>query len=186
MSGRHARPSPGRGVWSAIGTGVGGALLVVLLALAFAAVLLPRLTGSVPLTVLTSSMEPTYPPGTLLVVRPVETDSIRIGDVITYQPVSDQPEVITHRVVGITQSTSGDTTFRTQGDNNPAPDPAPVTAPQVQGTVWYAIPFIGYAATALGAGAKSVIVIVLAVGLFGYATFMIVSWGRERRRRRLP
>lgn len=185
MSGRHVARQRTGGVWSAVGTGVGSALLVALLALACAAVLLPRLAGAVPLTVLTSSMEPTYPPGTLLVVRAVDQQSIRIGDVITYQPVSDQPEVITHRVVGITQSTSGDTSFRTQGDNNPAPDPAPVTAPQVQGTVWYAIPFIGYAATALNAGAKSVIVVVLAVGLFGYATFMIVSWARERRRRRL-
>lgn len=186
MSGRHARGSSAAGLWSAIGSGVGGALLVALLALAFAAVLLPRLAGAVPLTVLTSSMEPTYPPGTLLVVRSVDTEQIRIGDVITYQPVSDRPEVITHRVVGITQSTSGETSFRTQGDNNPAPDPAPVTAPQVQGTLWYAIPFIGYAATALGAGAKSAIVVILAVGLFGYATFMIASWARERRRRRLP
>ena len=33
-------------------------------------IVIPRLTGSTPYTVLTGSMVPTYPPGTLIVVKP--------------------------------------------------------------------------------------------------------------------
>ena len=47
-----------------------------------AAVLVPRLTGSTPMTVLTGSMAPSYPPGTLVVVRPGPADDIAIGDEI--------------------------------------------------------------------------------------------------------
>ncbi len=62
---------------------------------------MPRLGGATPYTVLTSSMEPEYPPGTLVVVRPVPIEEIGIGDVITYQLESGEPTVVTHRVVGL-------------------------------------------------------------------------------------
>lgn len=181
MSGRHAR----RGMLHAIRTGAGAALLAGVIALAGAVVIVPRLTGAVPLTVLTSSMEPTYPPGTLVVVRSVDPDDLRIGDVITYQLESGRPEVVTHRVVAITTDTSGERTFRTQGDNNPQPDPAPVVGGQVQGTVWYAVPLIGWVATGIDAGARSWATVAIACGLFGYTTFTVASWARDRGRRRL-
>ena len=40
------------------------------------AVLVPRVGGATPYTVLTGSMAPTYPPGSLVVVRPVDPESI--------------------------------------------------------------------------------------------------------------
>ena len=110
-----------------------------------AAVVVPRLTGSTPMTVLTGSMAPSYPPGTLVVVRPVAAEDIAIGDPITYQLRSGEPTVVTHRVVGIGYDGTGERVFSTQGDANESPDAVPVKPVQVRGEVWYAVPWFGTA-----------------------------------------
>ena len=56
---------------------VGATLLVALV--------VPRLAGATPYVVLTGSMQPKMPPGTLVVARPVDPMSIAPGDVVTYQ-----------------------------------------------------------------------------------------------------
>ena len=63
--------------------------VLVLLTLA---VLVPRVGGATPYTILTGSMEPGLPPGTLVVVKPVPADRIAIGSVITYQLDSGTPD----------------------------------------------------------------------------------------------
>ena len=63
-------------------------LLLAMLAVLGALVVAPRLTGSTAYTVLTGSMQPGLPPGTLIVSRPASPSELRAGDVITFQPVS--------------------------------------------------------------------------------------------------
>ncbi|MEW6473982.1 MAG: signal peptidase I [Actinomycetota bacterium] len=72
------------------------------------------------LTVLSGSMRPTMPEGSVAIVIPVPPAEIRPGDVITYNiPVGDR-RVVTHRVVEIVEG--GDhPVVRTQGDANAAP-----------------------------------------------------------------
>ncbi|WP_232466118.1 signal peptidase I [Diaminobutyricimonas sp. LJ205] len=164
-----------RGILYYLGLGLSGGLFVLMLALAAAVIVVPAATGSVPLTVLTSSMEPTLPPGTLIVVQPVDTADIRIGDAITYQIESGKPEVVTHRVISITSSSDGGTTFVTQGDNNDAPDARPVVPDQVQGRVWYSVPWLGYVNNAVNGENRAWIVPVIAGGLFLYAGYMVAS-----------
>ncbi|MET1044221.1 MAG: signal peptidase I [Microbacteriaceae bacterium] len=164
-----------RGILHYLGVGLSGGLFALMLALAAVVIVVPAMTGSVPLTVLTSSMEPTLPPGTLIVVRPVEVTDIRIGDAITYQIESGKPEVVTHRVVSITSSSDGGKTFTTQGDNNDAPDARPVLPEQVQGRVWYSVPWLGYVNSAVNGENRAWIVPVIAGGLFLYAGFMVAS-----------
>ena len=108
-------------------------------------VAVPRVTGATPYVILTSSMEPNLPPGTLVVSRPVAPDQIGVGDVITYQLHSGEPEVVTHRVVSVGFTTSGDYQFITRGDANDLPDPAPVRSVQLRGRTWYAVPYVGRA-----------------------------------------
>lgn len=180
MSGRRAR----RGVWHYLGLGLSGGLLAVVVALAAGAVIVPSLTGSVPLTVLTSSMEPGLPPGTLIVVRPTAPEQITIGDVVTYQIESGKADVVTHRVLEIVSSTDGTRTFITQGDNNPRADPEPVVDGQIKGTVWYSIPIIGHAAVGLGGAGKSWVVTGVAVVLLGYAALLVAAGIRDARRKR--
>jgi len=172
-------------LWSYLRLTISAALLILTIALGFAVIVVPAMTKSVPLTVLSSSMEPGLPPGTLLIVRPVSPADIRLGDVVTYQIRSDDPALITHRVTEITTSTSGERTFTLQGDNNGAPDPDPVRDVQVQGRVWYALPYLGWVNNAMGGDLRSIVLPIAAGALLLYAAWAILSslFGRKKAQR---
>lgn len=197
-TGRRASAGAGRASRTATDTGVkmpsqaavwAGRLVsgfgVVFLAVAVLAVLVlilvPRVTGSQTYSVLTSSMAPKYAPGTFIVVRPEPFDQLKIGDVITYQIKSGEPGVITHRITEINLSQTGEKTLTTMGDNNGAADLDPVTEVQVKGKLFYAVPYVGYAANALGNSDRSLWLMVGAVGLIAYGGFTMVRGARAAR-----
>ena len=167
--------------------GVGLSVGILLLVIALAGVLLvvPKATGSVPLTILTQSMEPRLPPGTLIVVRPVDTDTLEVGDVATYQIRSGDPAVITHRITAISSASDGTRSFTFQGDNNASPDSVPVTPGQIQGELWYSVPLVGWANQAVNGQARSWIIPAAAVALLAYSAVTIsVAAVQTRRKRR--
>jgi signal peptidase len=168
-------PAPEKGLGHYIVLGLSAALLVAVLALAVVVIIVPKLSGATPLTVLTSSMEPSLPPGTLIVVQPVDTADLAVGDVATYQIRSGEPEVITHRIIAISEATTGARSFEFQGDNNSDPDPDPILAEQIQGRVTYSIPLIGWVNMAVNGENRSWIIPALAIGLFSYAGYMLVG-----------
>jgi signal peptidase len=166
------------------GTVLATVLLGLVISAGAALVVVPRLTGSVPLTVLTGSMTPTYPPGTVVVVRPTPADQLNIGDAVTYQVRSGDPAVVTHRIVGIAVTADGKRLFTFRGDANTGNDPAPVRPVQIRGRVWYSVPYVGYASTLLSPAAHQVAIRVLAGGLLAYAGFVMAGAGVDRLRRR--
>jgi signal peptidase len=85
------------------------------------------------LTVLTGSMQPGIPVGSVIVVTPERPNQLRVGQVVTYRiPVEDH-RVISHRVVRVFEG-GEQPVFQTQGDANNAPD---YWLAQVNGdTVW--------------------------------------------------
>ncbi|MBF4607422.1 signal peptidase I [Curtobacterium sp. VKM Ac-1393] len=182
---RAVERSGTRAVVHAVLLGVTIGLLLLVAALAVVLIVVPKATGSMPLTVLTQSMEPTLPPGTLLVVRPTAVDDIEVGDVVTYQITSGQPAVISHRVVAVESSSNGARTFVLKGDNNAKADPHPVTAAQVRGVVWYSVPEIGVV-NQLVNGSRSWLIPTVAGVLLAYGGVMItvgiVAAARRRRR----
>ena len=113
------------------------------------AVLIPRVGGGTPYTVLTGSMRPTYPPGTLIVSRPVDPTDVHIGDAITFQLKSGEPTVVTHRVIATRLGEDGKLEFLTKGDANNTQDKDAVRAVQVRGRLWYAVPYLGHVNSAL-------------------------------------
>ena len=175
-----------RAVVRALALGLSTGLLVIVAGLAVVLIVVPKATGSTPLTVLTQSMDPTLPPGTLLVVRPTPVDDIRVGDVVTYQITSGQPAVISHRVVAVASSSDGSRTFVLKGDNNALADPAPVTAAQIRGVVWYSLPDIGLV-NQLVNGSRTWLIPAIAGVLLAYGAVMVtigvVSAARKRSRR---
>jgi signal peptidase I len=74
----------------------------------------------IPLAVTSGSMEPAMPAHSLILVKKVDADDVRVGDIITFDPPGPTGRV-THRVVARERSGSR-WYFRTKGDANPAPD----------------------------------------------------------------
>jgi len=184
--GSESAPEPGRIVTllRAIGHGLSLGLLLLVLGLGILVIGIPAAVGGTPLTILTGSMSPNLPPGTLVVIKPTPIDEIAIGDILTFQLESGKPDVVTHRVIGIVKDTgSTDVRFITQGDANASPDAGEVMPVQVRGTVWYAVPWLGWVNQAVNGEARQWVIPLAAGGLFGYATWMVFSGFRDRRRR---
>lgn len=125
-----------------------GLLVSAVVALALVGVILlfvlPRLFNWEIQVVLSGSMEPALPVGSVILVRPVDPQAVSVGDIVTYRP-QGATDFVTHRVVEVNREGS-DLSFRTQGDANKAPDPAAVAPDAVEGRVWTSIPYLGYAA----------------------------------------
>jgi signal peptidase len=119
-----------------------GLVLIASTATALGVALFPVLTGGSALAVLSGSMTPGLPVGGMVFVRPVDPATVEPGDVITFQRVPDAPELVTHRVVSVDNS-SGVPVFTTKGDANEDADIDPVSASAVQGKLWFGVPQLG-------------------------------------------
>lgn len=178
-TGTEAAPDPAprrRGPVARVVSVVVGVVMVALVVLAGAVVVVPRVLGATPLTVLSGSMEPALSPGDVVVVRPVDPDELRTGDVVTVQPVSGDPTLVTHRVVQVDRDGTDVTGLVTRGDANGAAD-APLVPDQLMGRVAYSVPLVGHAAN-VSWGPTAVTV--LAVALLVYAAVALVRPGRGR------
>lgn len=179
-------PKPARSaVASILKLGLLTAATGLVLLVAALAVVVPLASGSQTYTILTQSMEPTYPPGTLIVVRPTAMDDLRVGDVITYQIRPGDPTVVTHRIQARQVSSAGTYAFVTMGDNNAVPDQAVVTEAQVRGSVWYALPWIGNFA-AQRASPVGTLLPVVGAALLAWSLYLLTSWAAARRTKHLP
>ena len=153
--------------------------VVVMLAVC---VVIPRIGGATPYSILTSSMEPDFPPGSLVVIKPVDTKDLKVGDVVTYQLKSGDPTVVTHRVVAVTTTKQGgDLRFHTQGDANNTPDAKLVLPEQIKGKLWYSAPQLGRVTNLIDNAQRHAISVVIVGGLLAYAAYMFVSSARDRR-----
>lgn len=100
----------------------------------------PTLFGYKFYTVLTESMSPTMDKGSLLVVKEVKPEQIKVEDVITFGN-SNNKSVTTHRVKQI--SNEEGVKFTTQGDANNSVDPEKVDGSFLVGKVINHVPFLG-------------------------------------------
>ncbi|MBT1671938.1 signal peptidase I [Curtobacterium flaccumfaciens] len=186
---RHRRRSLGREIRRLVGRGAAWTIIVAAAAALLVAVVIPTVAGGTALTVLTGSMRPGMPPGTLLVIRPAEPSTLRIGDVVTYQIESGKPAVVTHRIVGVSFDGRGHRLFTTRGDANGSDDPRPVRAVQIKGEKWYSIPHLGWVNSLLSPQERGIGRLAIAAALFVYALWMLIGsirGHRTRRRARQP
>lgn len=110
---------------------------LVIVAALFAAIVLPLPFGIKPSIVMTGSMEPTVPTGSIAWVDENFTeDDLEVGIIAVYEP--KQGVEVMHRIVDI----DGDT-YTFQGDNNNSPDLAEPTAENVEGVYLFHVPEVG-------------------------------------------
>ena len=88
-------------------------VVLVLAALMLVAFVGVRLFGLTPYAVLSGSMEPEYPTGSLIYVRDVDPADVAVGDAITFELESGT--LVTHEVYEIDSDARA---FRTQGIAN--------------------------------------------------------------------
>lgn len=143
----------------------------------------PQATGSRPLTVLTGSMAPAFDPGDVVIVKPTETENLQIGEVITFQAESGNPELTTHRITGFVVTSAGPQ-YITRGDANGADDPAPVKPEQIRGTVWYSVPYVGHAAVWFAGDTVRTVIDLGALALILYGGYLVAASALDRRRRK--
>lgn len=106
-----------------------------------------RLIGFQVFAVLSGSMEPALPVGSLVYVKAVDPSSLKPGETITYM-VNDTA-VVTHRLVEVIEDPEepGTLWFRTKGDANESEDMALVHSRNVIGRATFSIPYLGYVTT---------------------------------------
>lgn len=176
---RHRQAVKEPGIWRGVLSGMFTTVLVGLLLILGAVVVVPKMLGGAGLTVLSSSMEPLYSPGDMVISVP--QDSYAVGDVVTFQPVSGDPTLITHRIVA---HRTGDTaiSYVTRGDANGNND-EPIVGGQIMGKVIYHVPYVGHVSLAVGEH-RNLLIGAAATGLFGYAIYAIASGLIQDRRRK--
>lgn len=182
--GAHTRVSRGR--LRTVGTWITWIFVSVVALALVAVIVIPKLLGWVPLTVLTGSMTPTIPVGSQVVVERVHGNAdlakLEPGQIITFLPKPDSGMTVTHRIVAKTTDPDGTVRLRTRGDANNAEDPWELTSKQVRGQVKYWVPYVGYAATALPQKQKDTGIWITASALFAYAGWQLLGAPRPRRK----
>ncbi len=136
----------------------------------------PKIGGYCPLIVLTGSMEPEIKDGDLIIVKQIDGEDVKVGDVISFfDPESTSNSVLTHRVTEIVDE-NGSLSFRTKGDANNTEDKMPVPADELVGIYKSRIPGAGNVAMFMQSTAGLVICVILPL-------ILLVGYDVIRRRR---
>lgn len=142
--------------------------------------------GFRPAVVLTPSMKPTIPPGSLVLVKTIDADDIKVGDVIMFWPKkdgkTDSDDIsVTHRVIEIKTDESGNITFVTHGDANSEGSTENVTQSQIIGKVHLSIPIIGILFLFIKNNLFVVIFGIIAIICLWYLISMVIKGKKENK-----
>ncbi len=124
-------------------TGTGMILIVIALC---SLLVLPGIFGYYMYHVLSGSMEPQMPVGSLIYVHKEAPEEIGEQDIIAFFSSLEDSGIITHRVI---KNNIASGTFITKGDANEKEDTMPVPYDNFIGRVVLIIPYVGKALTAL-------------------------------------
>ncbi len=122
---------------SALLCNVLGILLILGVILLMLPSFLPRAVGIQVFNVVSGSMEPTIPVGSMIFVKPMEAKKIDSGDVIAFY---SSGVVVTHRVV---ENRQLENRFVTKGDANDLEDRQKIEYRDLLGLVVYHVPVLG-------------------------------------------
>lgn len=157
---------------------------VVVIGVVLGAVLVKTSSGGSPtviagysaFTVLSSSMEDTYPKGSLIVTHSVDAKELEVGDDITYMVSATSS--ITHRIISITENylDTGARAFETQGTMNEKPDKELVAAANVVGQVVFCSVLLGTVAEFVGTNWPLLVFFVVVLA----ALFAFLKWNFRR------
>lgn len=157
---KRNRRSPVSVLCSALGT-----LLIILLIAVCVPLTIPQFLGYQVYTVVTGSMEPEMPVGSLVYIQRTDAAQAQPGEIVAFYGARDSAAIITHRVVE-NRVVMGE--IITKGDANQTNDMNPVEYENFIGTVTVSIPKLGSVAqimTSVEGKTAAACVIALAVVL---------------------
>ena len=95
--------------------------------------------------IVTPSMVPTIKIDDAIVVKRVDNDNYKVGDIITYasNDVNYEGLAITHRIVDKQTIDEKTSIYTTKGDNNKVIDPVSVKTDAIYGKVLFKVPKVG-------------------------------------------
>lgn len=133
--------------------------------------------GIRPAIVVSGSMAPDMPVGSLTVARTVPAESVAVGDVVTVPRVRADG-LVTHRVVETAPDPDdpGATRLVLQGDANDQPDALPYSVREA-GRVLFVLPGVGYVVQAMQQNLVAVV-----AGLLAVTAFVAMPVGRRSTR----
>ncbi len=119
---------------------------LVIALLVMVAVLLPPVFGVKPYCVLTGSMEPALPVGSMAYIDTnIDAKDLKEGDIVTFRIEGESSDkVVTHRVV---ENDKEAHQLTTQGDANEAQDNGCVAYANVLGKTVECVPYLGHVVT---------------------------------------
>ncbi len=138
--------------------------------------------------VLSGSMVPAMPTGSLAFTLAANPEDIRVGDIIAFSFGKGENTSTSHRVIEIVNNKEG-LFFQTKGDANAEIDPELVPASAVQGRVIYSVPGVGRLLLRVmdyirSPGGFVIMVVVPSLFIFG-STFLGFRRPRTARQKRL-
>lgn len=139
--------------------------------------------GYRPLVVLSGSMAPKMPMGSLAFVKVVPASSIKVGDVVSFQHPMKPGALVTHRIVRIIHRPGRPNAYLTKGDHNPTRDPWAVQLPGKVGKRVWSVRYAGYLAYYTKDAHVKMMVI---TGICGLMLMMLLGkiWGLDKPQQR--
>ena len=141
MSKKQSKKSPVPAICSVLGTAI--LIFIILICIPFT---IPKFLGGQIYTVISGSMEPEIPVGSLVYVEGAQPEDMEVGDVVAFYGGRDANAIITHRVVE-NRLIMGE--FITKGDANQTNDMNPVDYDNFIGKVEWSLPEVGVIAQIL-------------------------------------
>ena len=116
--------------------------IVIAVIVIYIAVAAPILMGFRPVVVLSGSMKPTFPIGSIVYYHKCSFEELQAGDPITFRAGN---AMVTHRITTVNGISR---TVVTKGDNNETEDPTPIDEDKIVGKATkFAITYAGYFVT---------------------------------------
>lgn len=126
----------------------------------------PGIKGYKPMMVLTDSMAPTIKSGDLIIIKEIDPNELKVGDIITFfDPAGNGQTTVTHTIISICTE-NGKLMFETKGDNNNAPDRLLVESEAVIGVYMYRLPILASVAMFMQTVPGLILCIFVPLGIF--------------------
>lgn len=135
--------------------------------------------------IVSNSMETTIMTKDAIITKRIETEDLKVNDIVTYK--SEDPYfygiMITHRIIDIVEDENGNKLYVTKGDNNNTSDRLKVKPTQIYGKVVMVIPKIGYLQAFIATSIGWLVVIVIpCLGIIIYDVIKLIKNIQKRKR----